>query len=116
MSYNAFGLDTDYFKEQLSLILRSTSHYTPGEMQRALKALSDVAQHQADSHAITRGAWVELPTGTHYKCPNEAQGKRIAVKRRNGEVDVWGYADHGPDWKHDGHKYDIVAWLPLEGS
>lgn len=40
---NRFGLDQDYFEENLSILLRDISCYRPDEMARALVRLAIVA-------------------------------------------------------------------------
>lgn len=40
---NEYGLDVNYFKEKLKLILRDVGNYTPDEMYRELTRLADVA-------------------------------------------------------------------------
>lgn len=39
---NEYGLDVDYFKKKLELILRDVGNYTPDEMYRELSRLADV--------------------------------------------------------------------------
>ena len=43
---NEYGLDSRYFKEKLSQIVRDADRYTPSEMKRALRRLSRVAKRQ----------------------------------------------------------------------
>ena len=45
---NEYGLDADYFKKKLTLIVRDISQYTPSEMYRELIRLSLTAATQAD--------------------------------------------------------------------
>ncbi len=44
---NEFGLDVDYFKKNLSVILRNTDRYMPSEMARVMLRLCKVANHQS---------------------------------------------------------------------
>ena len=52
---NELGLDVDYFRKNLTILLRDVRHHTPNEMTRALQRLADVAtpttikQLQADT-------------------------------------------------------------------
>ncbi len=41
---NNYGLDSRYFKEKLSLIVRDAGNYTPAEMYRELTRLAEVAR------------------------------------------------------------------------
>lgn len=43
---NEYGLDVNYFKDKLFLIVRDVDRYTPAEMKRELERLMKVAEHQ----------------------------------------------------------------------
>lgn len=43
---NRFGLDSRYFKDKLSQLVRDADNYRPDEMRRALENLTEVASHQ----------------------------------------------------------------------
>ncbi len=112
---NEYGLDAPYFKGNLEQILAGIDRYPPGEMMRSLQRLAEVASTQADAADLARATWVELPKGTNGNCPPGAGAKRIAVRRRNGEVNVWRCANPGPDWMHGcgSPELDIMAWTLL---
>ena len=44
MATNEYGLDVSYFEKNLKQIIRDIKCYTPGEMERALFRLSEVAK------------------------------------------------------------------------
>jgi len=50
---NRYGLDANYFKKALSIIVRDADNYTPTEMERALKRLSIVAINQQIKKTFT---------------------------------------------------------------
>lgn len=43
---NEYGLDVDYFKRKLNLVLRDADRYTPDEMARELARMSVVANSE----------------------------------------------------------------------
>lgn len=43
---NEYGLNVDYFKKKLELVLRDIHSYTPAEMYRELKRLSEATDYQ----------------------------------------------------------------------
>ena len=45
---NEFGLDVNYFKSKLKLIVRDLDRYTPAELFRELSGLSLTAADQGD--------------------------------------------------------------------
>ena len=45
---NAYGLDHDYFRKKLKLVVRDSKMYTPDEMFNELSRLVVVAAHQAN--------------------------------------------------------------------
>lgn len=45
---NEYGLDVDYFKGKLKIILRNIGNYTPQEMYNALTRLALVAEEEGE--------------------------------------------------------------------
>tara|TARA_R110001606_G_scaffold362885_1_gene516752 strand:- start:243 stop:452 length:210 start_codon:yes stop_codon:yes gene_type:complete len=45
---NEYGLDHDYFRKKLKLVVRDSKMYTPDEMFNELSRLVVVAAHQAN--------------------------------------------------------------------
>ena len=45
---NEYGLDHDYFRKKLKLVVRDSKMYTPDEMFNELSKLVVVAAHQAN--------------------------------------------------------------------
>lgn len=43
MAENRYGLDTDYFKQKLLLIVRDIENYKPSELSRELSRLANTA-------------------------------------------------------------------------
>lgn len=46
---NEYGLDVDYFKGKLKIILRDIGYFTPQEMYNALTRLAGVAAQESKS-------------------------------------------------------------------
>lgn len=53
MTNNVFGLNAVYFTQKLGEIVRDINHYTPIEMSRALRRLSDVANPNKEVLFVT---------------------------------------------------------------
>ena len=60
---NQYGLDADYFKKNLKILLRDVNNYTPGEMRRSLLRLADVAMVQPSAD------WPGIPAGPNQPFP-----------------------------------------------
>lgn len=48
MATNEYGLDSNYFKKKLRLVVRDVDNYTPDEMFNELSRLAEVARRSGD--------------------------------------------------------------------